>query len=107
MAHKTNLTKTEVLHLLADNKDMIDKFGVKKIGIFGSVVRNEAKPESDLDIVVEFEKGKANFRNVGGLIEFLENLFGTEVDILTPDGIESIRIDYIKKKVKEEIEYVW
>ena len=47
---------------------------------------------------MKLEKGKANFRNVGGLIEFLENLFGAEVDILTPNGIESIRIGYIKKK---------
>jgi len=107
METKRNLTKTKILRLLTENRAVINKFGVKKIGIFGSIARDKAGDKSDIDIVVEFEKGKATFKNVGNFIEFLESLFGTEVDILTPDGIENIRIEHIKKKIKEEIEYVW
>ena len=79
---------------------------MERIGIFGSVARDEASEESDIDIVVEFEKGRATFRNVARLIDFLQNLFGKEIDLLTPDGIESIRIKHIKEQIKKEIEYV-
>ncbi len=100
------MKKEEILNLLRSHKKELEKFGVKKIGIFGSFIRGEASSGSDVDVVVEFEKGKATFKNFGGLVEYLENLFGRPVDILTPYGIESIRIEYIKEAIKKEVEYV-
>ena len=100
------MQKEKILSLLRKNQKTIRQFGVKRIGIFGSVARNEAGEESDIDMVVEFEKGRATFRNVARLIDFLEDLFGKEIDLLTPDGIESIRIKHIKEQIKKEIEYV-
>ncbi len=100
------LAKEDVLKKLKENKDKMKSFGVKRIGIFGSVARNEMNEKSDIDIVVEFERGKATFKNVCNLIEFLEKLFDTEVDILTPDGIKSIRVKYIREKIEKEVEYV-
>ena len=100
------MQKEKILNLLRKNRKIIRQFGVKRIGIFGSVARDEASEESDIDIVVEFERGRATFRNVARLIDFLENLFGKEIDLLTPDGIESIRIKHIKEQIKKEIEYV-
>ncbi|MGC9007027.1 MAG: nucleotidyltransferase family protein, partial [Sulfurihydrogenibium sp.] len=73
----------------------------KRIGIFGSVVKGKVKEKNDIDFVVEFGKGKATFKNVCGLIDFLEELFGKKVDILTPDGIESIRINHIRENIKK------
>lgn len=100
------MSKEEVIQKLRENMERIRGFGVKKIGIFGSVVRGEAKEKSDIDIVVEFEKGKATFKNFCGLIDFLEKLFGKEVDVLTPDGIENIRIQHIREEIKKELIYV-
>ena len=99
------MNKKELLKELRKNKGKIKEFGVKRIGIFGSFARDEAEEKSDIDVVVEFEKGKATFKNVCGLVDFLEDLFNREVDILTPDGIESIRIKHIKEEIKREIEY--
>jgi len=96
----------DIIEILSKNIQEIKKFGVKRLGIFGSAVRDELKEGSDIDIVVEFEEGKATFENVGKLIEFLENLLKREVDILTPCGIESIRIEEIKENIKKEIVYV-
>jgi len=100
------VTKREIVERIRKNKDEIRKFGVKRIGIFGFAVRDEITEGSDIDFVVEFERGKATFKNVCGLIDFLEKLFGREIDILTPDGIESIRIKHVKEEIKKEIEYV-
>lgn len=96
----------EIIELIRMHKRELEKFGVKRIGIFGSFARGEASGESDIDVVVEFERGKGTFKNFGGLVEYLENLFGRSVDILTPAGIESIRNDEIKKSIKQGIIYV-
>ncbi|RKX38471.1 MAG: nucleotidyltransferase [Thermotogae bacterium] len=100
------MKKREVIKLLRDNMDEIKKFGVKRIGIFGSVTRNEAGEESDVDLVVEFERERGGMKDFVGLIDFLENLFGKEVDVLTPEGIESIRIKSVRERIKKELEYV-
>ncbi len=98
--------KVEILRIIRENKDKIRDFGVIRIGIFGSVVRNEMTEDSDIDVVVEFERGKATFKNVSGLVDFLENIFGRKVDILTPDGIESIRIKHVRDEIQRSVEYV-
>ena len=100
------MRKEDVIRLLRENMIKIKEFGVKRIGIFGSAVRDELREDSDIDVVVEFEKGKATFENFGGLVEFLEKLFGREIDILTPRGIESIRIKSVRERIKKEVEYV-
>ncbi|MHC1590850.1 MAG: nucleotidyltransferase family protein [Candidatus Helarchaeales archaeon] len=99
------LTKEEILKKLRENKEKLKNFGVKKIGIFGSFMRGEANRKSDIDIVVEFDRGKAIFKNVSGLLDFLEEIFGREVDLLTPDGVESIRLKHVKEEIKRGIEY--
>ena len=53
------MNKEEILRRIRGNREKIRNFGVKRIGIFGSFVRGEEKEESDIDVVVEFEKGEA------------------------------------------------
>ena len=55
--------------------EKIEEFGVKRIGIFGSAARDDLREDSDIDMVVEFEKGRGGFKDFGGLVEFLENLY--------------------------------
>jgi len=98
--------KNEILNILQKNKEELKKFGVKRIGIFGSAVRNELKKDSDIDFIVEFEENRGDMKDFIGVIEFLENLFNRNVDILTPSGIENIRIKYIKESILRELEYV-
>ncbi len=57
------MDKEEVIRLIKENYGEIKKFGVKRIGIFGSVVRGEAGEDSDIDILVEFEYGNAVSNN--------------------------------------------
>ena len=100
------MRKEDIIELLKSSREKLEEYGVKRIGIFGSAVRNEIGQESDIDIVVEFEENRGGFRDFGGVIEFLEKLFGREIDILTPLGIDSIRIKPVRERIKGEIEYV-
>ena len=100
------MNKEEILEKIRENREKIRSFGVKRIGIFGSVIGEEMTEKSDIDVVVEFEKGKATFKNVCGLVDFLDELFGREVDILTPDGIDSMRIEHVREEIKRNVEYV-
>ena len=80
------------------------EFGVKKIGFFGSVAKGIENEDSDIDIVVELK------RPIGlkfiELVEYLESIFNRKVDVLTPDGIENIRIREIAEDIKRNIIYV-
>ena len=80
------------------------EFGVKRIGVFGSVAKKLDNDESDIDLIVEFE------RPIGlkfvDLAEYLEWLFGKKVDILTEDGVNNIRVKRVLEKIKEDIIYV-
>ena len=98
--------REELTRLLLDSKEDLKRFGVKRIGFFGSFVRDEATDKSDVDIVVELEKGAATFKNIAGLVDYLENLLDRPVDLLTPVGIDSIRIDEIREQIKREVVYV-
>jgi predicted nucleotidyltransferase len=53
---KTILTSEDVLQLIREQADHLkNRFAVRKIGLFGSMVRGEARPDSDLDVLVEFD----------------------------------------------------
>ena len=74
----------DALRLLSEHLPQIrQRFDVRDLAIFGSVARNEARPGSDLDVLVEFV-GRPNFDNYMGLKLYLEELFGGEVDLATP-----------------------
>ncbi len=100
------LTSGEVLRKIKENRDKIKRFGVKRIGLFGSYARGEQRAESDVDIVVESEKGKATFDNFLNLAEYLEKHLGKKVDLLTKEGVRSIRIEHIRKEIEKGVIYV-
>jgi len=52
------LTSEEIMEKIEGNIENIKKYGVRRIGLFGSYVKNEQKSESDIDILVRFERGK-------------------------------------------------
>ena len=95
-----------ILKLLRDHKDELRKnFGVKKIGVFGSYTRREESDRSDIDIYVEFYIDELTFEKYLKLLEYLEALLGRKVDLVTKDGVETIRIPYIKEGIKRGLIY--
>jgi predicted nucleotidyltransferase len=85
--------------ILKKNESYInEKFGVKKLSIFGSYVRGDENQESDIDILVDFEKGKKTFRNYMGLKFFLEDLFKKKIDLVIKDAVRPELRKYINKE---------
>jgi hypothetical protein len=70
------------------SQEIRNKFGVERIGIFGSFVRGEEKPESDVDVLVEFREGEETFAHYMDLKFYLEDLFGRKVDLVMKDAIK-------------------
>jgi len=99
------LTRTEITRTLRENYPYLaSEYGVKRIGLFGSYAKDTPTEASDIDIVVEFGH-PIGFRFVE-FVEYLESLLGKPVDVLTPAGIQGIRIDRIAKDIKESTVYV-
>jgi predicted nucleotidyltransferase len=73
--------------------------GVRKVAVFGSYVRGEEKPESDIDILVEFSERKSLLELVRIERELSESL-GIKVDLLTEKSISPYLIDSIKKEMR-------
>ena len=93
---------TPLIGILKDNEGEITRrFGVKRIGIFGSFARGEEGPESDIDIYVEFSPGKKTFDNYMGLKNYLESLFERRVDLVTYDGLNP----YIRESIMNGVVY--
>ena len=74
------MQKDEALNILRDHKqELVRRYSIKKVGIFGSVAKNTASSESDIDIVVEMEPDMILSIQ---LKEELEELFGNKVDLI-------------------------
>jgi hypothetical protein len=83
---------------------MASTYGVKRIGLFGSYAGGTPTEESDIDVVVEFDR-PIGFRFVE-FADYLERLLGKRVDVLTPTGIQAIRIKRIAEEIEESTVYV-
>jgi len=97
--------RDEILRIIRENYKYLSlEFGVKKIGLFGSTTKGTATKESDIDILVEFSR-PIGFKFVR-LVTYLEQLLGKEVDVITKDGLNNIRIKRVADNIKASLVYV-
>ena len=73
------------------------KHGIKRILVFGSYVRNEATPKSDLDLIVDFPEGTSLLDHIGIEIELSEAL-NMKIDLLSRNGISPYIKDHVLKE---------
>ncbi|HNX17061.1 MAG TPA: nucleotidyltransferase family protein [Methanoregula sp.] len=78
------------------------RYGVERIGIFGSFARGEQRPGSDIDVLVDFAEGYATIRNFVSLADYLEALFKRNVDLVTREGLDR----YIRPHVEADVIWV-
>jgi uncharacterized protein len=92
------MDRAQVLQLLADHKPLLaQRFGVARLALFGSVVRNDARDDSDLDILVAFD-GPATSTRYFGVQFFLEDLFGRSVDLVTERALRPELRPFIERE---------
>jgi hypothetical protein len=77
--------------------------GIRKLSFFGSIVRDDFTPESDIDILVEFEEGMTPGFRYFGIQEELAELLGRKVDLLTPAGLSK----YFRDTVLAQAEVIY
>ncbi|MBI4125798.1 MAG: nucleotidyltransferase family protein [Deltaproteobacteria bacterium] len=87
------MSREEIFKKLQTNKQVLQKLGVRKLALFGSMARGEGSTTSDLDFLVEFEK--KTFDAYMDLKFFLEDLFHRPVDLVIPETL--------KKRLREAI----
>ena len=90
------------IEILKKNENSIKKkYGVKKIGVFGSFARGEGKKGSDVDILVDFKNGCKTFDNYMELKFFLEDLFSRSIDLVTMEALRP----QLKDDILQEVVY--
>jgi predicted nucleotidyltransferase len=94
-------TKQDILNVLEQNRTRLQSLGAKKIGLFGSFVRGEQRPDSDIDLLVEFEPGQKTFDNFIELSFFLEEVLQHRTELVTVESLSP----YLGPHILREVEY--
>jgi uncharacterized protein len=94
-------SKQDILKTLKQSQSQLRSLGVRRIGLFGSFVRNEQAADSDIDLLVEFEADQKTFDNFMELSFFLEEALGHKIDLVTTESLSP----YIGPYILKEVEY--
>ena len=92
------MKRDEVLEIIAEHRKQLQEMGVKSLNLFGSVARGEARPDSDIDFLVEFERP-------GGLFQllkvqyYLEDILNSSVDLGTEDALK----EHLREPVLKDV----
>ncbi len=96
------MNREDIIKFISTHKaDFEQKFGVKKIGLFGSCSRGESREDSDIDIVVELEK--PDLFNLIGIKQTIEEAFNRRVDIVR---LRDKMNEFLRKRIEQEVIYV-
>jgi len=94
-------TKKDILNALDQNRSRLSALGVRRIGLFGSYVRGEQRPDSDIDLLVEFEPGRKTFDAFMELSFLLEEILQHKVELVTVESLSP----YLAPHILKEVEY--
>ena len=81
------MTRDELLAKLRELKPWLEEQGIVNVRLFGSYARDEAGPDSDVDLLVESAPGEKSFDRFLALAELLEGLLGRRVELVTTEGL--------------------
>ena len=89
-------TRDETLRLLREHKQvLVERFGISSLALFGSIVRDQARADSDVDILVSFD-GPADWRRYFGMQSYIEALLGRPVDLVTDKALRQELRPYVE-----------
>ena len=94
-------SKSKILNMMKEHSGDLKNYGVKKVGLFGSFARSRQNAKSDIDVLVEFERGGKTFDNYMNLKFYLEKLFHRKVDLVIKEALKT----RIKNRILSEVIY--
>ncbi len=94
---KENLNSKEIIKKIEEKSKDIRKYNVKKIGLFGSYIKNKQHKKSDIDLLVTFNK--ETFDNYMDLLFLLEKMFKRKIDLVIEKDLHS-KLNYVKREAK-------
>jgi predicted nucleotidyltransferase len=92
------MKRNEVLTIIAAHREPLEKLGVKSLLLFGSVARDEARPDSDVDFLVEFEHQEGLFQLLR-VKYYLEDILGSSIDLGTQDSLK----EHLREPVLKDV----
>ena len=96
------MKKEDIIGLISSHKaEFEQRYGIKRIGLFGSYARNEGREESDIDIVVELEK--PDLFCLIGIKQAVEEALGNRVDIVRLRGKMN---NALRRRIESDVIYV-
>ncbi len=95
------LTRADVESCLAAARADILGLGVRRLALFGSVQRNDARPDSDVDVLVEFEPGEKTFEHLLDLGDLLEAALQHAVELVTVESLSPFLRPYILAEAQD------
>lgn len=96
-------TKQEILERLRLQESQLRSLGIRRLGLFGSFVRQDESQRSDVDLLVEFEPGRKSFDSFMALAWQLEDLLQRPVELVTTEGLSP----YLGPRILSEVEDVF
>jgi hypothetical protein len=95
-------TKQDILNAVGQNCFRLRALGVRRLGLFGSFVRGEQRPDSDIDLLVEFDPQRKTFDTFMELSFFLEEVLQHRIELVTVESLSP----YLGPHILKEVEYV-
>ncbi|MDJ0662088.1 MAG: nucleotidyltransferase family protein [Crocosphaera sp.] len=92
------MKRDQVLRIIAEHREALEKLGVKSLSLFGSVARDEAGPDSDVDFLVEFNR-QGGFFQLFRVQHYLEDILGCSVDLGTEDALR----EHLREPVSKDV----
>lgn len=88
--------------------DFCKKWKVHEFALFGSVLRDDFRPDSDVDVLVDFEPdARRSLFDLGTMVDDLQKIFGREVDLLTRKAVEQSRNYIRRKEILSSVEVIY
>lgn len=81
------LTRADAVERLIASEREIRALGVERLALFGSVLKGEARPDSDVDVLIQFSPGAKTFDRFLALFDLLEERLGHRVEIITTEAL--------------------
>ncbi|HSU15017.1 nucleotidyltransferase family protein [Longimicrobium sp.] len=97
----TRITKEQVAARLREAAERIFALGARRIALFGSVARGEAGPDSDVDLLVQFDPGQKTFENFMELSFMLEELLERRVELVTTEALSPFIGPHILREAQD------